>query len=235
MSHELRALERQNVVFWNVIAERVEEPRRDHLRASRQAFVAEGIEAQEIDLTLAVGHEHARIHPEGLDDEDLPGRAAGGRIRVARASLQLFDRQSACRMTVDIPITVHHFAEGIHSPGRNHATCGMPLAGFFQRVLELLEYFAQRARVDVGHRHGSGFDAEGIVGVETGPLRLRGADRRKQKNDRENCWKPHRGYHRLLKMSLNVQIILKPSRETAKSMRLTTAERARTRNPMPPL
>ncbi len=233
VSHELRALESDEVVLRNVIAERVEELRRHHLCAGRQAFVAE-LDRSAGDRVDSCCRPRAGPDstPKVFTTSTCQGVPVVGRIGVARTPLQLVDRHSACRVTVDIPVAVHHLAERIHGPGGNHAVGRMALAGLLSACcLRCFEHLAQRPRVDVGHGQRRGFDAQRIVRIETLALRRRRRRGRNQQDDRENFWKPHEGYHRLLKMSLNVQIIRKPSRETAKSVRLTMADRTRHAEP----
>ena len=129
---KLTAFELHDVVLGNVVAQCVEQPRGHHLRAGGEPFIAQRIEAQEIELTLAVGHQQTGIRSEGLHDQDLQGRPRRRWIGVARTTLQFLDGHASRAVTVDIPLAVHDIAERVDGPRRDDAVNGMALAGLPQ-------------------------------------------------------------------------------------------------------
>lgn len=113
----------------------------------------------------------------------------------------------------------------------------MPLSRRLEVAVDRFEHGAERAMLKAGNRQRRRLGTQRVVGVEVRPPRRRLSTQHAREEQRRRHGPKSKGIrHRGgLKASLNVQTILGPSFETAKSMRLMMAERSRKRSPMPPL
>ena len=123
------AVEVDDVVLGHVVAERVEELRRDHVGRARQLRIGERVELQQILPAGGVANAEAGSDAFVLRRDHRP-LAGGRRMRIARAGLQFRQAHVARRVTVRVPGAVGHLVNRIDGLRRQkYSGVRRPLAG----------------------------------------------------------------------------------------------------------
>ena len=171
------AIEDDQVGFRDVVAERVEDARRNHLGAGRQFRGLGRIETQQEQVFAGIPEEDCRTRDPVADQHDPPRPCHRRRIGIAASAAQFVEAQLHAAVPVDEPGTVEHLTQRIDALGRNDAAGRLPLAWMTERRRRGFEQEAEVASAGIDRRTRRRLAVQRVVGKELLRRSLRSASR----------------------------------------------------------